>query len=163
MGEICWYASGDSNVKVGSLSKVRQEASKPCPGNVCGVVVPVCLVEGLTVDVGRFPHHSKIDGRRDVLRVERYLGMISQLLPEVAPQFALLSQVVQEEPETIRLLFGNRKTSARHPRSQPSTQQFGDCTPMPAIRKLSGARSWTLALAKLTPSWRQQILYWVEL
>ena len=84
LGEICWYASRDSNVKVGSLSKVRQEASEPCPGNVCGVVVPVCLVQCLAVNGNWFPHHSKVDGRRDVLGVERCLGVISQLLPEVA-------------------------------------------------------------------------------
>src|SRR5881296_299616 len=81
----------------------------------------------------------------------------------IPPQFALLSQVDQAEPEMIMLLLGIRNASALHPRSQPSTQQFGDWTPIPAMRKLSGAKSEGLALAKLTPTSRQQIRYCVEL
>src|SRR5712692_9554993 len=81
----------------------------------------------------------------------------------IPPQLALLSHVDQAEPEMIMLRSGIRNASALHPRSHPSTQQFGDWTPIPAIRKSSGASSAGSALAKLNPTSKQQIRYWVEL
>jgi hypothetical protein len=75
----------------------------------------------------------------------------------------LPSHVSQEEPEIIRLLFGKRRTSALHPKSHPSTQQLGDWTPIPASKKLSGAKIRGLAIEMLTPISTQHIRYWVEL